>query len=67
MIGDSIPKLKLKGAQMTKVLTASVVLALLFSLTAIAHNNEIAKGANTLEPLHWDLEIQLALRSRLIS
>jgi hypothetical protein len=61
MIGDSIRKLKLKGAQMTKVLTASVVLALLFSLTASAQNKETARGTNKLEPLPRDLEIQLAL------
>jgi hypothetical protein len=46
MIGDSIRKLKVKGAQMTKVLTASVVLALLFSLTANAQNKETARGTN---------------------
>jgi hypothetical protein len=56
MIGDSIRKLKLKGAQMKKVLTASVVLALLFSLTASAQNKETTRGTNKLEPLH-----QLAL------
>jgi hypothetical protein len=61
MIGDSIRKLKLKGAQMKKVLTASVVLALLFSLTASAQNKETTRGTNKLEPLHRDLEIQLAL------
>jgi hypothetical protein len=61
MIGDSIRTLKLKGAQMTKVLTASIVLALLFSLTASAQNKETAKGTNKLEPLPRDLEIQLAL------
>src|SRR5882762_7109948 len=61
MIGDSIRKLKPKGAQMTKVLTASVVLALLFSLTASAQNKETARGTNKLEPLRRDLEIQLAL------
>jgi hypothetical protein len=46
---------------MTKVLTASVVLALLFSLPASAQNKETARGANKLEPLRRDLEIQLAL------
>jgi hypothetical protein len=46
---------------MTKVLTASVVLALLFSLTASAQNKETARGTNKLEPLPRDLEIQLAL------
>src|SRR5260370_29348781 len=61
MIGDSIRKLKLKGAQMTKVLTASVVLALLFSLTASAQNKEPARGTNKCEPLPRDLESQLAL------
>jgi hypothetical protein len=46
---------------MTKILTASVVLALLFSLTASTQNKETARGTNKLEPLPRDLEIQLAL------
>src|ERR1700746_2143145 len=46
---------------MTKVLIASVVLALLFSLTASTQNKETATGTNKLEPLPRDLEIQLAL------
>src|SRR5258708_5488800 len=58
MIGHSIRQLKLKGAQMRKVLTISVILALLFSITASAQNGE---GPNKLEPLPRDLEIQLAL------
>ena len=43
---------------MRKVLTASVVFALLFSLTASAQNGE---GPKKLEPLSRDLEIELAL------
>jgi len=58
MIGHSIRQLKLKGAQMRKVLIVSVILALLFSLTASAQNGE---GPKKLEPLPRDLEIQLAL------
>src|SRR5713101_1849163 len=58
MIGHSIRQLKLKGAQMRKVLTISVILALLFSITASAQNGERRKK---LEPLPRDLEIQLAL------
>src|SRR6266481_2319851 len=46
---------------MRKVQTISVVLALLFSLTVSAQNNETAKGTNKLAPLPRDLEIQLAL------
>src|SRR5258708_15380178 len=46
---------------MRNVQTISVVLALLFSLTVSAQNNETAKGANKLAPLPRDLEIQLAL------
>src|SRR6266852_6212078 len=58
MIGHSIRQLKLKGAQMRKVLIVSVILALLFSITASAQNGE---GPKKLEPLSRDLEIQLAL------
>src|SRR5216684_8401724 len=43
---------------MRKVLTVSVILALLFSITASAQNGE---GPKKLEPLPRDLEIQLAL------
>jgi hypothetical protein len=43
---------------MRKILTASVILALLFPLTASAQN---ARGTNKVEPLPRDLEIQLAL------
>src|SRR5947207_5226439 len=48
----------LKGTQMMEIPTASVILALLFSLTTSAQN---AKGTNKVEPLPRDLEIQLAL------
>jgi hypothetical protein len=58
MIGDSIRQLKLKGVQMRKVQTISVILGLLFSLTASAQN---AKGTNKVEMLPRDLEVQLAL------
>src|SRR5437588_9386494 len=51
-------RLKAKGAQMRKILTASVILALLFSITASVQN---AEKARQLEPLPRDLEIQLAL------
>src|SRR5438552_1804790 len=51
-------RLKAKGAQMRTILTASVILALLFSITASAQN---AEKARQLEPLPRDLEIQLAL------
>src|SRR5207302_4548247 len=54
----SIRQLKGKGAQMRKILTASVILALLFSLAASAQN---ARGTNRVEALPRDLEIQLAL------
>jgi hypothetical protein len=43
---------------MRKVLIVSVILALLFSITASAQNGE---GPKKLEPLSRDLEIQLAL------
>jgi hypothetical protein len=43
---------------MRKILTASVILCILFSLTASAQN---ARGTNKIEPLPRDLEIQLAL------
>src|ERR1700731_4389230 len=46
---------------MRKVQTISVALALLFSLTMSAQNNETARGTNKLAPLPRDLEIQLAL------
>src|SRR5438128_9917478 len=51
-------RLKAKGAQMRTILTASVILALLFSITASAQN---AEKTRRLEPLPRDLEIQLAL------
>src|SRR5438105_5918586 len=51
-------RLKAKGAQMRKILTASVILALLFSITASAQNTTKTRK---LEPLRRDLEIQLAL------
>ena len=43
---------------MRKVLIVSVILALLFSITASAQNGE---GPKKLEPLSRDLEIELAL------
>ena len=46
---------------MRKIQTISVVMALLFSLTVSAQNNESAKGTNKLATLPRDLEIQLAL------
>src|SRR6202166_1699319 len=46
---------------MRKVQTISVVLALLFSLTVSAQNNDTAKPTNKPAPLPRDLEIQLAL------
>src|SRR5258708_37405656 len=46
---------------MKKVLTATVILALLFSLTASAQNEHPSSGTNRIEPLPRDLEIQLAL------
>src|SRR5213596_2099169 len=49
---------KAKGARMRKILTASVILALLFSITASAQN---AEKTRRLEPLPRHLEIQLAL------
>src|SRR5205807_6116098 len=51
-------RLKAKGARMRKILTASVILALLFSITASAQN---AEKTRQLEPLPRDLDIQLAL------
>ena len=51
-------QLKLKGDQMRKVLTVSLILALLFSITASAQN---AEKTRKLEPLPRDLEMQLAL------
>ncbi len=57
-IENKIRQLKLKGAQMRKVLIDSVILALLFSVTASAQN---AEKTRKLEPLPRDLEIQLAL------
>src|SRR5438067_1706744 len=54
---DSMRRLKAKGARMRKILTASVILALLFSITASAQNEKTRR----LEPLPRDLEIQLAL------
>src|SRR5258706_11253232 len=53
--------MKSKEAQMTKVQTIAVILALLFSVTAAAQSQQTAKGANKIEPLPRDLEIQLAL------
>src|SRR5438132_716133 len=55
---DSMRRLKAKGARMRKILTALVILALLFSITASAQN---AEKTRQLEPLPRDLEIQLAL------
>src|ERR1035438_6883256 len=49
--------MKAKGAQMKKILTASLILALVFSITASAQ----AVKTRKLEPLPRDLEIQLAL------
>ncbi len=46
---------------MTKVQTIAVILALIFSVTAVAHSQQTARGANKIEPLPRDLEIQLAL------
>ena len=46
---------------MRKVLTVSVVLTLLFSITASAQNQQTVKVSNKIEPLPRDLEIQLAL------
>jgi len=46
---------------MTKVQTIAVILALIFSVTAAAQSQQTAKGANKIEPLPRDLEIQLAL------
>jgi hypothetical protein len=46
---------------MRKVQTITVIVGLLFSLTASAQNKQTAKGTNKLEPLPRDLEIQLAL------
>lgn len=45
---------------MRRVQTMSVVLGLLFSLTASALN---AKGTNKIEALPRDLEVQLAVRA----
>src|SRR6266566_7243193 len=53
--------MKSKEAQMTKVQTIAVILALIFSVTAVAHSQQTARGANKIEPLPRDLEIQLAL------
>src|SRR6267143_5114583 len=53
--------MKSKEAQMTKVETIAVILALLFSVTAVAHSQQTARGANKIEPPPRDLEIQLAL------
>src|SRR5258708_29912260 len=52
---------EVKEAQMTKVQTIAVILALIFSVTAVAHSQQTARGANKIEPLPRDLEIQLAL------
>src|SRR5262245_123827 len=46
---------------MRKLQTISVMLVLVFSLTASAQNKQMAKGPNKLEPLPRDLEIRLAL------
>lgn len=46
---------------MRKVQTIAAVVGLLFSLTAAAQDKQNAKGANKVEPLPRDLEIQLAL------
>src|SRR5712672_1239543 len=53
--------MKSKEAQMTKVQTIAVILALIVSVTAAARSQQTAKGANKIEPLPRDLEIQLAL------
>src|ERR1700730_1895270 len=60
-----IKRVEVKGAQMTKVQTIAVILALLFSVTAAAQSQQPAKGANKIEPLPRDLEIQLALSALL--
>jgi hypothetical protein len=46
---------------MRKLQTITVIVSLLFSLTAGAQDKQNAKGANKIEPLPRDLEIQLAL------
>src|SRR6202041_2684435 len=46
---------------MTKVQTIAVILALIFSVTVVAQSQQTGKGANKIEPLPRDLEIQLAL------
>jgi len=56
-----VKRVEVNGAQMTKVQTIAVILALLFSVTAAAQSQQTAKGANKIEPLPRDLEIQLAL------
>src|SRR6267154_989731 len=54
-------QLKLKGGQMRKVQTIAVIVGLLFSLTASAQNEHLSSGADRIERLPRDLEIQLAL------
>src|SRR5712675_200138 len=56
-----VKRVEVNGAQMTKVQTIAVILALLFSVTAAAQSQQTAKGVNKIEPLPRDLEIQLAL------
>jgi len=56
-----VKRVEVRGAQMTTVQTIAVILALLFSVTAAATSQQTAKGANKIEPLPRDLEIQLAL------
>src|SRR6266481_9103725 len=56
-----VKRVEVNGAQMTKVQTIAVILALLFSVTAAAQSQQTAKGANKIEPLPRDLETQLAL------
>ena len=56
-----VKRVEVNGAQMTKVQTIAVILALLFSVTAVAQSQQTAKGANKIEPPPRDLEIQLAL------
>src|SRR5229473_1110257 len=56
-----VKRVEVNGAQMTKVQTIAVILALLFSVTAAAQSQQTVKGANKIEPLPRDLEIQLAL------
>src|SRR5258707_15218016 len=56
-----VKRVEVKGAQMTKVQTIAVILALLFSVTAAEKSQEPERGAKKTEPRPRDLEIQLAL------